>query len=242
MWQTATCYKSAIFAALVASSLALLTGAQAEELSLANASTPSFFSFNSSGFAGQPGLTMSLGAMNGTASFDALTGGTYNCTCINVGVGGFNSADPGSFNLIGGQGSSILRATFAGGNTLTAFLSLSTIINAVTSTPTVFGTYSRSNPTTGGFASTGVFASGGSFPQTGPIFFTLNTGTGPTLSDLMLNMGGSTTPTITSGGLNLPVPPEVPLPPAIYLFGSVLGGAFWLSRRKRSAVSSPGAA
>jgi hypothetical protein len=34
----------------------------------------------------------------------------------------------------------------------------------------------------------------------------------------------------------------VPLPPAIYLFGSVLGGAFWLGRRKRSAVSSLGAA
>ena len=29
-------------------------------------------------------------------------------------------------------------------------------------------------------------------------------------------------------------PPEIPLPPAIYLFGSALGGAFWMSRRKRS--------
>jgi hypothetical protein len=34
----------------------------------------------------------------------------------------------------------------------------------------------------------------------------------------------------------------VPLPPAIYLFGSVLGGAFWLARRKRSTVSILGAA
>jgi hypothetical protein len=33
-------------------------------------------------------------------------------------------------------------------------------------------------------------------------------------------------------------PPEIPLPPAIYLFGSVLGGAFWLGRRKRSAAPS----
>jgi hypothetical protein len=32
-------------------------------------------------------------------------------------------------------------------------------------------------------------------------------------------------------------PDPVPLPPAIYLFGSALGGAFWLGRRKRSAVS-----
>lgn len=30
----------------------------------------------------------------------------------------------------------------------------------------------------------------------------------------------------------------VPLPSAIYLFGSVLGGAFWMSRRKRSAFPS----
>jgi len=33
-------------------------------------------------------------------------------------------------------------------------------------------------------------------------------------------------------------PDPVPLPPAIYLFGSALGGAFWLGRKKRSAVSS----
>ena len=36
-------------------------------------------------------------------------------------------------------------------------------------------------------------------------------------------------------------PDPIPLPPAIYLFGSVLGGAFWLARRKRSAVSTLGA-
>jgi hypothetical protein len=33
----------------------------------------------------------------------------------------------------------------------------------------------------------------------------------------------------------------VPLPASIYLFASVLGGAFWLSRRKRRAVSALGA-
>jgi hypothetical protein len=37
-------------------------------------------------------------------------------------------------------------------------------------------------------------------------------------------------------------PEPIPLPPAIYLFGSVLGGAFWMSRRKRGAVSSLGSA
>jgi hypothetical protein len=37
-------------------------------------------------------------------------------------------------------------------------------------------------------------------------------------------------------------PDPILLPPAIYLFGSVLGGAFWLGRRKRRAVSILGAA
>jgi len=37
-------------------------------------------------------------------------------------------------------------------------------------------------------------------------------------------------------------PAATPLPSAIYLFGSVLGGVFWVGRRKRSAVSSLGAA
>jgi hypothetical protein len=34
----------------------------------------------------------------------------------------------------------------------------------------------------------------------------------------------------------------VPLPPSIYLFGSVLGGAFWITRRKRGAVDGLGSA
>ena len=32
-------------------------------------------------------------------------------------------------------------------------------------------------------------------------------------------------------------PIQEPLPPALYSFGSALGGAFWLSRRKRSGIS-----
>jgi hypothetical protein len=39
-----------------------------------------------------------------------------------------------------------------------------------------------------------------------------------------------------------PAPNEIPLHPAIYLFRSVLGGAFRLGRRKRSAVSGLGSA
>jgi hypothetical protein len=35
-------------------------------------------------------------------------------------------------------------------------------------------------------------------------------------------------------------PDPIPLPPAIFLLGSVLGAAFWLGRRKRRAVSTLG--
>ena len=37
-------------------------------------------------------------------------------------------------------------------------------------------------------------------------------------------------------------PAATPLPSAIYLFGSVFGAAYWISRRKRSSASSLGAA
>jgi hypothetical protein len=36
-------------------------------------------------------------------------------------------------------------------------------------------------------------------------------------------------------------PDAAPLPGAIYLFGSVLGGAFWFGRRKRSGAGDIGA-
>jgi hypothetical protein len=62
-----------------------------------------------------------------------------------------------------------------------------------------------------------------------------------------LSFGSFPNTTFTPSGLSGPAtitpvaaPPEIPLPPALYLFGSVLGGAFWLGRRKRSAVSSLG--
>ena len=58
---------------------------------------------------------------------------------------------------------------------------------------------------------------------------------------------GSTTPppggtTPPPGGTTSPPVGTTPLPGAIYLFGSVLGGAFWLGRRKRRAVGSLGVA
>jgi hypothetical protein len=77
--------------------------------------------------------------------------------------------------------------------------------------------------------------------STVPITLDFTTG-GPTLAALStMGIGANTPLTISGGSITTPGAP-VPLPPAIYLFGSVLGGAFWLGRKKRSAVSSLGAA
>jgi hypothetical protein len=58
--------------------------------------------------------------------------------------------------------------------------------------------------------------------------------------------GGTTTPpgdtTTPPGDTTSPPVGATPLPGAIYLFGSVLGGVFWLGRRKRRAVGSLGVA
>jgi len=69
------------------------------------------------------------------------------------------------------------------------------------------------------------------------VTFTDTTGTiGSVVLSNSIN-GHGNSPAFEFGG-----PTAIPLPPAIYLFGSVLGGAFWLGRRKRSTVSSLGAA
>jgi len=61
---------------------------------------------------------------------------------------------------------------------------------------------------------------------------TTPTGSGGTFQ-LSPTMGSTSTFEAALG-----TPPEIPLPPAIYLFGSALGGAFWMSRRKRNAVTA----
>ena len=94
MWQKATCYKSATFAALVvASSLALLTGAQSETLNFGSGT------FTFAGNVAQPEAgTFTIGSNNptpvffngtnvGTANFQGPGGGnTF------VSIGGFNPA------------------------------------------------------------------------------------------------------------------------------------------------------
>jgi hypothetical protein len=59
------------------------------------------------------------------------------------------------------------------------------------------------------------------------------------------NIGSVKLTDSTTAAFEYGIPASVaatPLPGAIYLFGSVLGGAFWLGRRKRSAVSGLGSA
>jgi hypothetical protein len=56
-----------------------------------------------------------------------------------------------------------------------------------------------------------------------------------------INIGSAVLSNSGSAAFEFAGPMAIPLPPAIYLFGSVLGGAFWLGRRKRSAVSGLGA-
>ena len=65
--------------------------------------------------------------------------------------------------------------------------------------------------------------------------FDLVTFTDPSgnIGSMTLTNAANTAPAFEFGG-----PTAVPLPPALYMFGSVLGGAFWMSRRKRSAVSA----
>ena len=73
--------------------------------------------------------------------------------------------------------------------------------------------------------------------STVPISFDLTTG-GPTLAALSgMGVGATTSLTLSGGSITTPGAP-VPLPPALYLFGSALGGAFWMSRRKRGAAPS----
>jgi hypothetical protein len=69
--------------------------------------------------------------------------------------------------------------------------------------------------------------------QTG---FDLVTFTDPSGTIGSMTLTNATPPAFEFGG-----PAPIPLPPAIYLFGSVLGGALWLGRRKRGAVSGLGA-
>jgi hypothetical protein len=71
--------------------------------------------------------------------------------------------------------------------------------------------------------------------------------TAPYSLTVLIEISSNGFPSASGSGIGLSsvISSPNPVPGAIYLFGSVLGGAFWLGRRKRSAVSvltGPGSA
>jgi hypothetical protein len=66
------------------------------------------------------------------------------------------------------------------------------------------------------------------------VYFSTEASGGGNIGSVVLSNSGS-------AAFEFAGPIAEPLPPAIYLLGSVLGGVFWLGRKKRSAVSGLGA-
>jgi hypothetical protein len=243
MWQKATCYKSATFAAcVVGSSLALLMGAQAASLN---------FTPGTAVFAGPPtsGTVFILnntstasfnGSAVGTASFVGPGGGSL----ASVSVGGFDPTTS-TYNTIGMPNTSTLTVTSPGGatgNLLTGNMTITSIQDNVS------GTVNVNSPVIlmGNFTETGgsgpladAFAPGGTFDF--PVISSDSRFPSVTIAFTAMGFSGPINVSFTPLAGATAISP-VPLPPALYLFGSVLGGAFWLGRKKRSAVSGLGAA
>jgi hypothetical protein len=223
MSRKATYYRSASFAALVVgSSIALLTGAQADTLTFGpgnNTGTVFFGAPSGPFFANWVG-------QSGPASFDSLSG-TFTASSMFL-----SAPSPGSQTASGAIGN--FTASFPAPCVTCAGDSLT---GSVSFPPTSF--------------------LGGVGSLTGSLTVTAISGD-PTFVSNFGGVGGmdnfSWQVAIPAPGsfpdntfISIPAPgigtiSPVPLPGAIYLFGSVFGGAFWLSRRKRSAVSTLGAA
>ena len=217
MWRKATFYRSASLAALVvASSIALLTDAQADTLSFGPGNT------TGSGFFAPSGpffFSLTWVGQSGPASFDGLSG-TFTASSMNLsapspgsqtasgGFANFTASFPGAGDSLTGS-VSFPPTSFLGG---VASLTGSLTVTAISGDPTFVSNF-------GGVGGTNNFSWDVNIPA--PSSFP-----------------NATFVTIPAPGIGTISP--VPLPPAIYLFGSVLGGAFWLSRKKRGAVSSLG--
>jgi hypothetical protein len=214
MWRKATCYKSASVAALAITSAIATTGIAAA----------ADITYDVNQMIVGPAAA---GTVTGTITTDGTLGGLFTGAIVD-------------FNLtmsVGGDTSTLVRG-------VNGFAAIGS--SGITATPTEL---------TFDFSRTGTFANFFASPGCAPVW-TLRTAGGtacngvsgtvnsvqavPTASGgAIATMAGSGNETIAT--VEAP-PPEIPLPPAIYLFGSVLGGAFWMSRRKRSAVSSLGSA
>jgi hypothetical protein len=170
--------------------------------------------------------------ITGNASFDSVNG-TFTWDLPNhIFISGYDS-NLLVFNTVNLNGGPPPTFTFTGGaDSLTATVNLTKVEDT---SPVLIGGYTVDS-ISGSPEFTSNFGAPGSM---GNFSWTLN-GNGPgSLGALLVSPGGSFIATPTSTGTLTPVgpPSEVPLPPAVYLFGSVLGGAFWLGRKKRNAVS-----
>jgi hypothetical protein len=241
----------ASFAALVVgSSVALFADAQATTLNVGSGSnniTSLLFAF----WTGEPGtLNMSFPPLGpAPASFPGLDGGSIffadhfdpASMKAQMGVSGFDPAT-NLFNTISDPGGGF-SVSFPGGNDLSGQIFVRQIADSPTS-PTLSGVFQISS------SSGSLVNDFGGPGSSGQFSFSLALG---------LDGVPNCTPTCTLFQFsNLPLPPPslfgaliyaqgsgdltptnivppVPLPGAIYLFGSVLAGAFWLGRRKRTS-------
>jgi hypothetical protein len=245
-------YQRASFAALiVGSSIALLTGAQAETLTFGAPSRPCArgcgFGFNAVfagiGVPGTGTFNIVSGGVRTNATFDDLTGGSWQLlpsSGFPASVGGFDGT---TFTNIG-PNTSTYTVSFPGtDDMLTGNLQVTSIQDNTTGQGgivtldgdlTVTSSSGALASTFGGPGSMAVF----SFPDVSSV------ADSPSVEAVFASSSTSNVIFRTAGpGSITPVgAPETPLPPAIYLLGSVLGGAFWMSRRKRSAVRGLGSA
>jgi hypothetical protein len=247
MWRKATCYKSATFAALVVgSSLALLTGAQADNFDInLGAAASGTVTFTNPGNS-PTNLSMSffpaVGPRPGTSPFTWMgLSGTYNFTSgSQPSVSGFNGT---SFTNIGPNNAPLFlnlsngdllsgQVAFGGPRAPEGQLVDNHPLNS--GLDQLIGTLDVSAPPL-----CGLFCSSGAFSQlsTFPITLNLLGTSSSTLADL-LGTGGSAVMTVTGGTIGSPLttPNEIPVPAALPLFASGLGALGLLGwRRKRRA-------
>jgi len=202
--------------------------------------------FSSSIFGGPAGNN---GGGGSAATFDGLTGGSFTL------LGPGNPAIPGPTFSLGGFDPTTSTFTSVAPNTSTLTVSFPNNAGSLAGNVTVTsvqdnatGTFAGPITAIGDFTETsGTGALGAAFANGGILDLpaSISNCASPcslTLANLFaLPAGNNFTTLVNNGPILTPAaaPPEIPLPPAIYLFGSVLGGgAFWMRRRNRSTTPS----
>jgi hypothetical protein len=225
---------ASLAALVVGSSIALLTGAQA--------ATTAFLGFGpalSQGFSflnqyQQPGnLLLVIGNVeNGPAFTNNLRDGTFSFPLgvfdtIEMTIGDYEPKF-GVFNTVS-PNRRTFSASFPDGDSLLGTVNLTQVASANTHHPDLLGIFTV-NSVSGDSTFLSSFGPDG---RTGEFSLPLNRIEGsdtPTLAELISLEGVSGFASyfpLSTGFITMNPVGEIPLPPAIYLFGSVLGGAFW---------------